>query len=86
MRLAVLQIQDPGSRIPDPRKATKEGEKLLSYGTFFAATGYEDSIVFLNKEKTKIKNHSTFKPKKLKNVTTGLGSGKRVPEKTGLKR
>jgi hypothetical protein len=40
-RILILPIPDPGSRIPDPKTATKErGEKKIVVITFYVATNF----------------------------------------------
>jgi hypothetical protein len=64
------RISDPGSRIPDPKTATKErGEKKISCQTFFVATNFTKLkiILFFNAEEKNLgqfsKNYRTFYPK-----------------------
>jgi hypothetical protein len=84
---SVLQIRDvyPGSRIPDPKTATKErGENEICCPSYFVATNISKIENYFNFEMVKkknmgqfTKNYRTFYPvichEALKNM--GLGSG-----------
>jgi hypothetical protein len=65
-----FRIPDPGSRIPDPKTATKQrGDKKFAVKPFFVATNFTKLkiILFLNAEEKNLgqfsMNYRTFYPK-----------------------
>jgi hypothetical protein len=47
-RILILPITDPGSRIPDPKTATKErGEKKFGVIPFYVATNFTKLYIIL---------------------------------------
>jgi hypothetical protein len=80
---------DPGSRIPDPKTATKErGEKKLVVITFYVATNFPKLLIILvwkclrKKFGPFFKELQKFLPKKLSISSQKYGFGIRDPEKT----
>ncbi len=77
----------PGSRIPDPKTATKESEKKLDVKPFYVATKFNKIVNYFNFEVLKKKIWANFQriielftkklPKTLQNMV--LGSGIRDP-------
>ncbi len=56
-----LPIRDPGSRIPDPKTATKErGEKKLDVKPFYVATKFNKIVNYFSFELLKKKIWATF--------------------------
>jgi hypothetical protein len=83
-----LPIPDPGSRIPDPKTATKErGEKKLDVKLFYVATKFNKIVNYFSFEVLKKKIWANFHriielftkncQKALQNMV--LGSGIRYP-------
>jgi hypothetical protein len=75
-----LNIPDPGSRIPDPKTATKErGEKKLDVKPFYVATKFNKIVNYFSFEVLKKKIWANFQ--RILELFTP-GSEIRDPEKT----
>jgi hypothetical protein len=69
-RILIFTNPRPGSRIPDPKTATKKGEKKFCCHTFFCSHKFhktENYFIFKMLKKKKLgkfsKNYRTFYPK-----------------------
>jgi hypothetical protein len=84
-----LPIPDPGSRIPDPKTATKErGKKKLNVKPFYVATKFNKIVNYFSFEVLKKKIWANFQrilPKKLSKSSSKYGLGIRDP-RSGIRK